>query len=703
MYGKEAPMNPLSRIFVERFAEFLTTVLINSVWQGAVLMLILLVAVKLLGVKTARLRYILSVGTLLMLGIVPIVTATVHHQRKSRPQHSPVEIPGEISAEISGQPNPAIEEHAPRSADNTTSRVVADVQNAAASPWNPGIETYVLMAWLAGVLILSTRLAIGFGITLWIRVNIKPLSEEFEQRVRILGDRLGVDARDRVFVCVKIGQAVAVGFIRPVVLIPAPWLTQFTPEMIEAVLAHELAHIRRWDLWVNVVQRIIETLLFYHPAVWWLSSRIRLEREMCCDEIAAQCSDRVSYARSLESVATMGQGDLLLATLFNGGSKMNLLKRIRNVLGLAPADAAVNWWAVGFMAIILPFSAAIAFSLVPGAAPAAAPADGKSAESKAIEKIAVASVQAKAVTINEQYVCEIRAHRHIEVRASAKGHLDTVPIREGREVKEGDLMFAVNPLLYQSKLDAENAETRLAQLEYNHTKKLSEDKVVSQEEVALAEAKLAKATAKVRSATGELELASVKAPFDGIVGRLQHQRGSLVREGDVLTTLSDNSALWVYFNVPEARYLEYMTDQQHKDDLQIELILANGKKFNQAGKINAIEADFNNATGTISFRADFPNPDRLLRHGQSGTVLISRVLKDAIVVPRRATFEVLQKQYVYVVDKENVAHLREITTQNESEDLFVIKKGVGVDDKIVIKGIKQVHDGEKVEFDDRAH
>ena len=95
--------------------------------------------------------------------------------------------------------------------------------------------------------------------------------------------------------------------------------------MIEAIIAHELAHIRRWDLWVNLLQRIIETLLFYHPAVWWLSSRIRLEREMCCDEIAARCFDRVLYARSLESVAKISQGNLLMVASINGEKQMKLL------------------------------------------------------------------------------------------------------------------------------------------------------------------------------------------------------------------------------------------------------------------------------------------------------------------------------------------------------------------------------------------
>ena len=200
--------------------------------------------------------------------------------------------------------------------------------------------------------------------------------------------------------------------------------------------------------------------------------------------------------------------------------------------------------------------------------------------------------------------------------------------------------------------------------------------MVSQNEVTLLEAKLAKAQAKAELAKAELNFTTVKAPFDGIVDRLHEQQGSLVKEGDILTTLSDNSVMWVYFNVPEARYLEYMADpSQDKEDLQIELMLANGNKFPQLGKIGAIEADFNNETGNIPFRADFPNPDRLLRHGQTGTVLISRVLKDAIVIPQRATFEILDKRYVYVVDKDDVVHQREIVIQNELEDIFVIKNG----------------------------
>jgi len=313
-------------------------------------------------------------------------------------------------------------------------------------------------------------------------------------------------------------------------------------------------------------------------------------------------------------------------------------------------------------------------------------------------KIVLTSPLAKDVVITQQYVCQIHSQRHIKVCALQNGYLLEIHVNEGQAVKKGEMMFKIIPTLYQAKLDAEVAEAKLAELELNFTKGLAKDRVVSQNEVALYQAKLAKAQAKMKLAKAELYFTEVRAPFDGIIDRLLEREGSLIKEGEVLTTLSDNSVMWVYFNVPEARYLDYMAGQdQENESRKIELVLANGSTFQHSGKIGAIEAKFNNETGNIPFRADFPNPDRLLRHGQTGSVLIHRTLKNATVIPQRATFEILDKRYVYVVDKENVAHQRWIQIQHELEDIFVIKTGLDVNDKIVLEGVRQVHDGQELE------
>ena len=319
-------------------------------------------------------------------------------------------------------------------------------------------------------------------------------------------------------------------------------------------------------------------------------------------------------------------------------------------------------------------------------------------------KVVVTSPQEKDVVTTQQYVCQIRSQRHIDVCACANGFLMEIPVKEGQAVKKGDVLFQVLPTLYKSKLDAEVAEVRLAQIEFDNTNRLfnSPTPVVAQTEVALFQAKLSKAQARANLAEAELNFATVRAPFDGIVDRLLKQQGSKIKEEDVLTTLSDNGSMWVYFNVPEVRYLEYVGGLgRDRESRQIELVLANGATFPHAGKIAAIEAKFNNETGNIPFRADFPNPDRLLRHGQTGNVLIHRTLKDAVLIPQRATFEVLDKRYVFVVGEDHVVHQREVVVQSEMEDVFVIKSGLELTDKFVLDGVRQVHDGEKVEYEFR--
>jgi len=315
-------------------------------------------------------------------------------------------------------------------------------------------------------------------------------------------------------------------------------------------------------------------------------------------------------------------------------------------------------------------------------------------------KVTATTPVAKDVTITRQYVCQIHSQRHIDVRALERGYLEAIAVKEGQAVKAGDVLFNILPTLYQAKYDAELAEAQLAQLEFNNTKTLFDKKVVSQNEVALHQAKLAKAQANAALAGAELNFAKIKAPFDGIIDRLHHQHGSLVEEGEILTTLSDNSMMWVYFNVPESGYLEYKSElSKHSDDLTIDLVLANGEKFPHVGKIGAIEADFNNETGNIAFRADFSNPEGLLRHGQTGTVLIHRVLNNALVIPQRATFEILEKRYVFVVGEDEVAHQREIAVQHELDDVFVIKDGLAANESIVLEGVRQIRDGEKVEYE----
>jgi membrane fusion protein (multidrug efflux system) len=195
-------------------------------------------------------------------------------------------------------------------------------------------------------------------------------------------------------------------------------------------------------------------------------------------------------------------------------------------------------------------------------------------------------------------------------------------------------------------------------------------------------------------AQAHLKFSTVIAPFDGIMDRFQVRLGSLVDEGQLLTTISDNSNMWLYFNVSESDYLDYMQNKSTANEPNVELVLANGKLFSQTGKIDTIEADFNNEVGNVAFRATFPNPDRLLRHGETGTVLLTKKYENVLVIPQKSTFEVLDKKFVYVVDEKNQVHSAQITVAAEVPHLFIIASGITEKDKILLEGLGKVHDGD---------
>ena len=313
-------------------------------------------------------------------------------------------------------------------------------------------------------------------------------------------------------------------------------------------------------------------------------------------------------------------------------------------------------------------------------------------------KFLVTSPLQKDTTLTKEYVAQIHSIQHIEMRALEKGYLQKIFVDEGQTVKKGQLMFQIMPLIYQAELKKSQAEANYVNLEYQNTKRLADNNVVSKNELALAEAKYDKAKAEVSLAQTHLEFTTIRAPFDGIMGHFQGRLGSLVDEGDLLTTLSDNSKMWVYFNVPESEYLAYKQHSRSDDNaMKVNLMMANNEVFQHPGVVQSIEADFNNETGNIAFRATFPNPKGLLRNGETGSVLMTVPLKNALIVPQKATFEVLEKKFVYVVDKNNVVHQREMTVSAEMPDLYVVK-GVAAGDKIMLEGIRKVKDGDKIEF-----
>ncbi|MDO6565589.1 efflux RND transporter periplasmic adaptor subunit [Alteromonas sp. 1_MG-2023] len=300
-------------------------------------------------------------------------------------------------------------------------------------------------------------------------------------------------------------------------------------------------------------------------------------------------------------------------------------------------------------------------------------------------------------TLIKEYVSQIRAIQHIEVRAMEKGYLQSTFVDEGQTIEKGQPMFKVMPTIYEAELRKAEAEAEAVYMEYKNTKSLVDQNIVSPNELAVIEAEYQKALAEVELAKAHLAFTDIKAPFTGKMDRLEARTGSLLDEGELLTTLSDLSQMWVYFNVAEAEYLDYVQSGKASKNTKVKLKLANGTVYPYDGVIDAIEADFDNHTGTIEMRASFPNPDSLLRHGQTGNVLVDVNYPGSLIIPQKATFQILDQNYVYIVDKENKLSTRHIEVNAELPHIFLVSDGIEEGDTILIEGLRRVRNGQQIE------
>ncbi|NIJ43764.1 membrane fusion protein (multidrug efflux system) [Wenyingzhuangia heitensis] len=302
--------------------------------------------------------------------------------------------------------------------------------------------------------------------------------------------------------------------------------------------------------------------------------------------------------------------------------------------------------------------------------------------------------------IKKKYVCQIHSIQHIELRAQEMGYLQNIYVDEGQHVKKGELLFQIMPNLYQAEMSKAEAEVNFAEIEYKNTKKLASQNVVSSNELAMAKAKLAKANAELSLKKVHFQFTQIRAPFDGYIGRFNDVRlGSLIDEGQLLTSLSDNSQMWVYYNVPEAEYLNLNKQISKDNPLEVELEMANTKLFSDKGLVKTIIADFDNETGNIPFRATFPNPNKLLRHGETGNIQMDVPLENVVIIPQKATYEILDKKYVYVVNDENILEARMVETGVEMKNLFVITHGLKTSDKILLEGIRKVKENQEIKYE----
>ena len=297
----------------------------------------------------------------------------------------------------------------------------------------------------------------------------------------------------------------------------------------------------------------------------------------------------------------------------------------------------------------------------------------------------------------KEYVSQIRSVRNIEIRAQEKGYLQNIYVDEGQFVKAGQLLFRIMPKIYEAELLKAQAEAKATEIELQNTKLLADKNVVAKNELAMARAKCDQAKAEVALAKVHLSFTEIRAPFSGTIDRIPKKLGSLIDEGELLTSLSDNSEVYAYYNVSEPEYLDYKAHAKSTVNNKVTLLLANNQPLPYSGVVETIESEFNSETGNIAFRAKFPNRDNLLKNGETGKVQMKLPLHNALVIPQKATYEIQDKIYVFVIDKNNVVRSRNITISSEMPDLYVVGSGLSEDDKILVEGVQKVKDNDKIQ------
>jgi len=350
----------LENILSHQIVQKLGWTLLHFVWQAGVAALLLAILLRALRKSTASLRYAIACSVLGLIVLLPVVTIRlVPVSASSSPLNVAYSLPAkpaDLTSQIAALETPALEELA-----KPERAATASWQQQAIELFEP-VLPYVVLGWIIGVLVLAVWHLGGWAQLLRLKRRIANEADSpLTSRAGELADRLGVKRAVRLLESALVQVPTVVGWLRPVILLPASALTGLTPEQLEALLAHELAHIKRLDYLVNMLQTVVEILGFYHPAVWWVSHKIRLERENCCDDMAVSiCGDARQYAKALAEMERIRSGDVELAVAASGG---NLSQRISRLLGREASGKSLAGWAPAVIAAVLLIALVIPASL----------------------------------------------------------------------------------------------------------------------------------------------------------------------------------------------------------------------------------------------------------------------------------------------------------------------------------------------------
>ena len=319
-------------------------------------------------------------------------------------------------------------------------------------------------------------------------------------------------------------------------------------------------------------------------------------------------------------------------------------------------------------------------------------------------------------TTYQEFSASLEGSKDIEIRPQVDGYLDKIYVDEGAYVRKGQALFHIDsrPYIEQVKTAKANhnaAKANLANAQINVSKitPLVQNNVVSDVQLKSAQAaydaasaSVAQAHAMVQSAEINVGYTLIKAPVDGYIGRIPHKTGSLVGRttSEALTVISEIKEVYAYFSLSENDFLRFKNqfsgntiEEKIKKMAPVELVLPDGSVYAEKGKVQTVAGQFDNSVGAISFRAAFPNTERLLRSGNTGKVRIVQLLSNALIVPQEATYEIQDKVFVFALNDSNKVVSKPIVISGKTATYYFVESGVQSGEKIVFSGLGNLRDG----------
>lgn len=318
----------------------------------------------------------------------------------------------------------------------------------------------------------------------------------------------------------------------------------------------------------------------------------------------------------------------------------------------------------------------------------------------------VMELKLDSITLYTEYPARVEGKVNVDIRSRIDGYIQTIYVEEGSYVKAGQTLFKIDDRSYTEALNSANAQLANAELEVNKYRMLSQNNVTSDFQLKTAEATYKAAKSAVETARINLGFTTVKAPVNGFIGLIPKRIGNLVAPGDAqpLTTLSDINEVYTYFSMSEKDFLLFNSQYQGENVNEkiakmenVSLMLADNSIYPTKGKIDMVNGGFDTNTGAISMRAVFNNPNRLLRTGNTGRIIIPRKTDNVLLVPVLSTMDLQDKILVWRLTADNKAERVAITISGKQGDFYVVKEGLSAGDRIIAKELETVTDGETIQ------